>query len=186
MRTTSRGFTVFDLSTDQYDHTKVASNWDLADSLLGQSANSVQTLPTLPTSGLFPGELVMLSAANSSFPAWTLLRYDGTSWHTVGYEIQPTVPVSNLYPGRLVLLSAASGAFTAWSLIRYDGTQWDIIGGFQTVSTGTNPNNISGLSFSGDVYLSNSVRGLVIKDRVSGTNYRIYISNGDVGMEIVT
>lgn len=186
-RITPRGFYVWDLTTDSFSHSQLASNWDLVDTLLNASAQSLQVAATVPSTGNFAGRLIMLSAADSGFAAWTLIRYDGSSWRAVGpLEILPSVPVAGNYPGRIVILSSASGGFAAWSVIGYDGTQWSVIGGFASVSTGGGSQNISGLSTSGDVYFTSSGRGPVLIDRVTGTKYRIFIYNGKLESEVVT
>src|SRR3954470_13558040 len=109
MRTTPKGLTVWDLTTDPFSHAQLAANWDLIDSLLGSASQSVETLATLPVTNLFAGRLVMLSAANGGFGAWTLVLYNGSAWRPVGYEVLSAVPSSGNFAGRLVLLSATSG-----------------------------------------------------------------------------
>lgn len=186
MRTTSQGLTVWDLPTDQFDHTQMSGNWDLINSLLGSPSKSVETLSTIPTSSNFAGRTVMLSSTDGGFQPWTLIRYDGSTWRPVNQiEIQPAVPTLGLFAGRVVILSVANGGFPAWAIIRYDGSAWQIVGGWQTVNTGANPSNISGLSSSGDVYLSNSARGLVLTDRGNGLTYRLYFQNGNLSFEAV-
>jgi hypothetical protein len=185
-RVTSKGLYVFDLSTDQYNHTQVAANWDLIDSLLGTPATSIQTLAAVPTTGNFAGRLVMLSVANSGFGAWSIIRYDGSTWRPVGYEILPAVPSAGNFAGRLVMLSGASSGFNAWDMIRYDGTIWDRIGGWASVNTGAGATNIKGLTTALDVQISDSARGFILKDRVTGTNYRLYMTGGGLAIEVVT
>jgi hypothetical protein len=185
-RTTSRGLYVWDLEGDNFNHDQLAANWDLVDSLLGSAAQSVQVLSAVPGSGNFAGRLVMLSVADSGFSAWQMIRYDGSAWRPVGYEILPTVPVSGNFAGRLVVLSATSGSFAAWSVIRYDGSTWDIVGGWQAVNTGGLATNIQGLQTAKDVYINDSARGFVQVDRVTGTKYRRYFSNGVEYTEVVT
>lgn len=185
-RSTSKGLYVFDLTTDQYNHTQVAANWDLIDSLLGAAATSVQTLAAVPSTGNFAGRLVMLSATDSGFPAWALIRYDGSAWRTVGYEILPAVPTLGNFSGRVVMLSAANSGFNAWDMIRYDGSAWDRIGGWASVNTGSGALNIKGLTTALDTYISDSARGFVLKDRTSGNTFRLVLNNGVLGYEQVT
>jgi hypothetical protein len=186
-RVTPKGLYVWDLTTDPFDHTQLAANWDLIDSLFGASATSVETLAALPVTGLFAGRLVMLSSASGGFPAWTLVRYDGSAWRSAGAtEILPTVPVSGNYAGRIVILSATVSGFNAWDVIRYDGATWDRVGGWGTVNTGAGSTNIKGLQLAGDTYISDSTRGLVLVDRGSGVKYRLYFTNGTLAYEVVT
>lgn len=187
-RTTAKGLYVWDLEGDTFNHTQLAANWDTIDSLLGVAATQVQTLATLPTSGNFAGRLVMLSGADGGFPAWTLVRYDGSTWRNAGaIEILPAVPSSGNYAGRIVMLSAASGGFSAWSAIRYDGAAWDnLAGGMSTVNTGAAANNIKGLQTPGDLYISDSARGFVLVDRASGIRRRLFLNGGNLSMEVVT
>lgn len=186
-RVTPKGFYVWDLTTDSFSHSQLAANWDLVDALLSSAAQSLQLAAAVPTTGNFAGRLVMLSAANSGFAAWTLIRYDGSAWRAVGpLEILPAVPTLGNYPGRVVVLSSASGGFAAWSVIGYDGTAWSVIGGFASVSTGGGASNISGLSTSGDVYFTSSGRGPILIDRVTGTKYRLFIYNGKLESEQVS
>lgn len=187
MRTTSKGLTVWDLPTDQFNHTSLSANWDLIDSLIGAPASQVTTVSTLPTSGNFAGRVIMLSGTDGGFQPWTLLRYDGTSWRPVGQmEIQPAVPLLNNYAGRVVILSNSDQGFPQWSIVAYNGSSWQIVGGWQTTSTGSGSGNISGLSTSGDVYITNSARGLILKDRTNSTTYRLYFNNGNLQFEQVT
>lgn len=185
-RDTAKGLHVFDLTTDQYNHTQVAANWDLVDSLLGAAATSVQTLAAVPSTGNFAGRLVMLSAVNGGFPAWQLIRYDGSAWRAIGYEILPAVPSVGNFGGRIVMLSAANGGFNAWDMIRYDGAVWDRIGGWASVNTGAGATNIKGLTTAFDTYISDSARGFVMKDRTTGNTYRLYFESGTLAYEQVT
>lgn len=185
-RTTPKGLHVFDLALDQYDHTQVAANWDLIDSLLGTPATSIQTLATVPSTGNFAGRLVMLSAADSGFSAWQVIRYDGSTWRPVGYEILPAVPTLSNFAGRIVVLSAANGGFNAWDAIKYDGSAWNILGGFLNINNGAGALNVKGLQTPLDVYISDSARGFVVKDRTTGTLYRLKMDNGIFGYETVT
>lgn len=185
--TTSKGFFVWNLTTDPFSHTQLAANWELLDTLLSNPPSSVQISTTVPSSGTFAGELVMLSAATSGFPAWTLIRYDGSNWRAVGpLEILPAVPSSGNYAGRVVVLSSSSGGFSAWNVIIYNGTSWNVIGGFTSVNTGNGSNNIQGLSTTGDVQWATGARGPVLTDRTSGTEYRLYINNGLLYSEVVS
>ena len=185
-RQTSKGFYVWDLTTDAFSHAQLAANWDLADSLFDQSINpakQVEISATVPASGNFAGRVVMLNAATGGFAAWTMIRYDGANWRPIGpFEILPSVPVSGNFAGRVIILSAANGGFDAWSMIRYDGTSWGVVGGFGNINTG----GVSGLQIAGDVYFSNSARGPVLKDRTTGENWRLFIDNGRLLHELVT
>src|SRR4026207_1950124 len=87
--TTNHGLFVWDLETDPSNHTQLAANWDNIDTKLlkagsGGSMAGVETLAAIPGSGNFAGRLVMLSSADGGFPAWTLLRYDGSAWRNAG------------------------------------------------------------------------------------------------------
>lgn len=186
MRTTPKGLTVWDLPTDQFNHTSLTANLDLIDSLLGTPAQSVQTLSALPLTGNFAGRVVMLSSADGGFQPWTLVAYNGTSWRPVNQlEIQPILPTSGNFAGRIVILSQDAGAFPAWSVVRFDGSTWGVVGGWAAVSTGSNSTNISGLSISGDIYVADSARGLVVRDRNNGQIYRLFFSNGNLQYETV-
>jgi hypothetical protein len=186
-RITPKGFYVWNLTTDSFSHTQLAANWDLLDTLLSTPATSVETLTAVPGSGNFAGRLVMLSAADGGFAAWTLIRYDGSSWRAVGpFEILPAVPVAGNYAGRIVILSASDGGFSAWSVIRYDGSSWSVVGGFTQVNTGGGATNIVGLQTSGDIYYSAAARGPVMVDRNSGVKRRIYFIDGVLASEVVT
>lgn len=185
-RTTSKGLHVWDLSTDAYDHTQLAANWDTIDTLLGSPATSMQILAAVPGSGNFAGRLVMLSASDSGFQPWNLIRYDGSAWRAIGYEIQPAVPTLSNFAGRIVVLSSASGGFNAWDVIRYDGTAWNIVGGWSTVNTGAGSLNIAGIQTAGDVFINASARGFILADRADGTKRRFYLSGGALFSELVT
>jgi hypothetical protein len=186
-RTTAKGFYVWDLTTDSFSHTQLAANWDLLDSLLGASASSLTPSAVVPTSGNFAGRLVMLTASDSGFAAWTIIRYDGSAWRAVGpFEILPAVPTAGNYAGRIVILSAADSGFSAWSVIRYDGAAWGVVGGFSNVNTGGGALNIQGLSTGGDVQYTNSARGPILTDRNTGTKYRMFFLDGKLESEVVT
>lgn len=185
-RVTSQGLFVWDLTTDDFDHTELAANWDLVDSLLGAPSNSLETLTAIPTTGNFAGRLVMLSSANSGFAAWQLIEYNGSIWKAVGYEIQPTIPIASNYPGRIIILSAAATPFPAWSVIRFDGSIWDIIGGWTSVNTGSGSLNIQGVQAAQDVLINNATRGIVLIDRTSGIKRRFYLDQGQLQDEVVS
>src|SRR5581483_10078148 len=191
-RTTSHGLHVWDLETDIFDHTLLADNWDKIDALLGASSQSVETLAALPTTNLFPGRLVMLSAPDSGFPAWSLMRYDGTSWRNVGgVDVLAAVPTLGNYAGRLVLLTTGSGSFAAFTLIRYDGSAWDAVGGsgagqWGTINTGNGAQNMQGVSTTGDPVITSGARGFVLTDRTTGVRRRFYLDNGYLRDEVVT
>lgn len=126
MRTTSKGLVVWDLSTDSFSHTQLAANWDTLDALFVAGPNTVQVVSSIPGSGLFAGMVLMLSNASGGFPAWTMIRYDGSAWRAVGpFEILPALPVSGNFPGRIVILSAANGGFGAWAIVVYNGSAWN-------------------------------------------------------------
>ena len=186
------GLHVWDLESDQYNHTQLAFNWDTIDARMGDMQaggrpRAVEILASLPGSGNFAGRLVMLSAANGGFPAWTMVRYDGSAWRNAGaIEILATVPTAGNYSGRVVVLSAADSGFAAWDIIRYDGSAWDILGGWKKVSTGGGALNISGLQQTGDAYITDANRGVVLVDRLDGTKHRLFISDNAVYTEIVT
>lgn len=192
MRSTSKGLTVWDLSTDAYSHAQLAANWDLVDSYwtgfdtTTKLPKQLRTSATVPGSGT-AGDLVMLTGASGGFAAWTILRYDGSAWRPVGpLEILAAVPTLGNFPGRLVILSATDSGFAAWSVIRYDGSAWAIVGGFSNINTGAGSLNISGLQTTGDVYYSSSARGPVMVDRVSGAKYRVFMTSGKMETEVVT
>lgn len=184
--TSTKGLTIWDLSTDQFSHTQLANNWTLIDGWLGK-AQYAETLAAAPTSGNFAGRLVMLNTADSGFPAWSLIRYDGSAWRNAGsIEILPTVPTLSLYAGRVVILSADNGGFLAWDVIIYDGSAWRAVGGFGGVYTGALSTNIDGRQTAKDIYVNDSARGIVLVDRTGGTKRRIYINSGTLTSEVVT
>lgn len=193
MRTsTNIGLTVWDLEADQFSHTTQAANLDLIDSYFVGFNTTTKLAKRLHTTATIPGaatagDTVMLTAAAGGFPAWTLIRYDGSAWRPVSHmEIQPTVPATGNFAGRVVILSAADSGFDAWSIIRYDGSAWALVGGWATVNTGGGATNIQGLQQTKDTYISNSARGLVQVDRTTGTKYRLYIDGGVLQTEVVT
>jgi len=113
MTSSSKGLTIWDLSTDRFDHTQLAANFTTIDGWLGK-AQYAETLAALPSSGNFAGRLVMLNTTASGFPAWSLVRYDGSNWRNAGsIEILPTLPTLSNYAGRVVILSAADSGFLA-------------------------------------------------------------------------
>lgn len=190
-RVTSKGLYAWDFATDSFNHNQLVANWDLIDSyLVGFDTTTklpkrVQTVTTVPGSGT-AGDLCMLTATNGGFQPYTLLKYDGSNWRPVGYEIVPAVPISGLFAGRIVILSAASGSFNAWDMIRYDGSTWAIVGGLYSISTGGGALNISGLQSNGDVAFASGNRGVVFPDRTTGQKYRVYIDNGGIFTEKVS
>lgn len=190
-RITSKGLFVWDLTTDAFNHTQLAANWDLVDAYwTGFDATTklpkrLNTSATIPVGGT-AGDLVMVTASTGGYQPYTLMKYDGSNYRPVAYEIVPTVPVSGLFPGRLVMLSTADGGFNAWDLIRYDGSTWSIIGGLAAVNTGGGALNIQGLSTPKDIYFTSGSRGSVFTDRTSGLKYRIYVDNASLLIEKVT
>lgn len=187
MRTTDRGLIVWDMPIDEFSSSELAANWDLVDELVSTPPSSVETLAAIPSTGNFAGRLVMLSATNGGYAAWTLIRYDGANWRPVNQmEIQPAVPSTGNFAGRVVILSATSGGFDAWSIIRYDGSDWQLVGGWNSVNTGAGALNMAGLQTSGDVYINDSSRGVIIKDRANGQTYRLFFSGGNLQYEVVT
>lgn len=184
---TARGLHVWESGSDQFDHTELAENWATVEQILSEGAQAIETLNAVPSSGNFAGRLVMLSAANSGFPAWTIIRYDGTSWRVVGpFEILPTLPIAGNFAGRVIVLSGADGGFAAWDIVRYNGTSWGIVGGWASVSTGGGATNIAGMQTSGDIYVTSGARGIVLTDRTTGLKRRIYLDNGLIQTEAVT
>jgi len=185
--TTNLGLTVWDADNDLFNKTQLAANWDAIDAAITTLPKGVETLASLPVTGLFAGRVVMLSAAASGFPAWTLVRYDGSAWRNAGHiEILAAVPSLSNYAGRVVMLSAADSGFSAWDVIRYNGSSWSLIGAWVSVNTGAGALNIQGVQQAGDAYISNANRGIVLIDRADGTKHRIYISGDSIYTEIVT
>lgn len=191
MRTTSKGLTVWNDSTDNFDHTELAANWDLIDSYwvgfdpatqLPKRISGGTTLPSSPSAG----DLFMPTVAISNFPAYALIRYDGSNWLTVGVvTIQGGLPTTP-YTGEVVILSAGTTNFDAWSVVRYDGSKWDYVGIFGYVNTGAGATNIKGAQIAGDVFVNTSSRGIVMVDRATGSKYRAYINNGAWAFEAVS
>jgi len=189
MRTTTNiGLTVWNLSTDAFDHTMLSGNWDLIDAIANAPANSIYQSLTLPVSSNFVGRMVLLTGVDGGFQPGTLVRYDGANWQPVNrMEIQPAIPTLGNFPGRVIILSATNGGFAAWSVIRYDGTAWNIVGGWNTVNTGAGSTNIKGLKVdSSDVYITDINRGLVLSDRTNGNFYRLFFTGGNLVFEQVT
>lgn len=151
MRTTSNlGLRVWDSPSDQFSPTDLAFNWDKVDSDYSRArpANQVENLSAVPSSGNFDGRLVYLTATDSGFPAKSLIRYNGSSWAAVGYEILAAVPSTSNFAGRLVLLSATASGFPAWTLIRYDGSSW--------------AQAVKGVDISATVPVSNNYAGRIV------------------------
>ena len=196
MRTTAKGLIVWNLEDDDFDHDELAANWDKIDALLDTLDSEVtpgpkriQTLPSLPTTDLFVGRLVYLSAADSGFQANTLMQYDGSRWQPVGTpEITPTVPTVGNFAGRVIMLSADDSGFDAWTMLRYDGSDWGGIGvaNISAYSSGAGSTHINGVSTSGDLYFADSNQGIVIVDRTTGVKRRLYFDSGNLGFEVVT
>ena len=191
MRTTSRGLTVWNNSSDSFNHTQLAANWDLIDSYwqgidpTTQLPYRIRTASSLPA-GAAAGDLVMLTTNVGNFPAYSMARYDGSQWLPVGMaSVQGTLPGAPT-AGQIVILSSATSNFAAWSAVRWDGTKWDHVGIFGYVNTGGAANNIVGAQLAGDVFVTTSARGLVLTDRVTGAHYRLYISNAVVTLEGVS
>jgi hypothetical protein len=192
MQTTSRGLTVWDLEADNFSHTQMGTNWNLInDYWVGFDATTklpkkLHTSATVPVTGA-ANEFVMLTADAGGYRANTLLRSDGSAWRPVNHmEIQPAVPTLGNFAGRVVILSAASGAFAAWDIIRWDGTAWALVGGWATINNGAGATNIVGVQTAKDVFVNDSARGYVMKDRGTGTNYRLFFLNGNLAYEAVT
>ena len=216
MRTTDNlGLIVWDLSSDLFDHDELAFNWDTIDAALAAMSDlnnigpdRIQIFSSIPSSGNFPGRLVMLSANTGGFMAWTLIRYDGSNWRTVGpFEIMPSLPTQNNWNGRTIMLSSEvtgippAPQFPAWSMVRYDGSAWALIGGTTVINnyytTDPNPSpdptdddddptKIKGQNTHGDVLFSNRGRGMVLIDRTSGLYYRVFVDKGGLLMEKVS
>lgn len=192
MRTTTKGFTVWDLDTDPFDHDQLAANWDLLNGLLDASPKNVQLITNFtagsaggPKTPLAAGDLAVNTSTIQSFPAFTLLKYDGANWRAVaGVEVMAAVPTQNNFVGRLVLLTASSGGFVTGDMIRNtDGANaWTLMSPFAAIVSG----GISGHQATGDIYFSTATRGPILVDRVTATKYRLYFSNGGLYSEIVT
>ena len=193
MITTTRGLTIWDLEADPWDHNQLKANWELVESYwTGFDATTklpkrIHTTATIPGSAV-ANDVVMLTAdVANTYKANTLIRYDGSAWRPVNHlEIHSSVPTAGLFAGRVVILSAAASGFDAWNIIRYDGSTWELVGGWKGINNGAGATNIKGLQIALDSYISDSARGFVIKDRATGSNYRLFISNGNLQHEVVT
>jgi hypothetical protein len=199
-RTTTHGFFVWDLGADAFNHSQLAANWDLAETLFGRGPQNIQLISTLTPGGSGPrtplssGDIAMTSTTVASFRPQTLIRYDGSSWRAVsGVEVQPDLPTTENFIGRTILLTANAslGTYLSGDLVRnVDGGSvigsWSLVGPLTRFSSGGGATNISGLSFGGDVYYTASGRGPVMVDRTTGTKYRLYFNNGDLLSEVVT
>lgn len=143
-RTTSQGFYVWENDEDLYDHTQLADNWDLLDSLISTGSTKVKTITSLPATSS-QGDIAITSVPVSGFAANTLIRSDGTNWKAVGpIEAASAVPTSNNYIGRLIFLTAADGGFAENNLIvNTDGsTTWKLVGTsptYTSIASATNP-----------------------------------------------
>jgi hypothetical protein len=197
-RTTTHGFFVWDLGADPFNHSQLAANWDLAETLFTRGPQNIQLINTLTPGGSGPrtplaaGDVAMTSTTVSSFRAQTLIRYDGSAWRAVaGVEVMPDLPTSENFIGRCILLTANAslGTYLAGDLVRNnDGgnvlASWDLVGAMDRV---TGVSGVDGFSTGGkDIYFSNSARGPVMIDRTTGTLYRLYFNNGDLISEVVT
>jgi hypothetical protein len=190
--TTNAGLYLWDLGTDNYNHSQLQANFVTLDSYLaGFDATSkfvkhIHTTASIPGTAAL-GDVVFLTASAGGFAANSLIRYDGSAWKVTGYEVLAAVPGTGNWNGRLVLLSAADSGFNAWTLIRYNGTTWDYAGSpWGLINNGALATNIKGLQQSFDTYINDSARGFVLVDRTSGTKYRLYIDNGTLATEVVT
>lgn len=191
MRHTSKGLTVWNNSSDNFDHTQLAANWDLIDSFWAgfdpstQMPNRISTVAALPSSPV-AGQMCMLSVNVGNLPAYSLIRYDGTQWLAVGaVSIQGSLPASPV-SGQIVVLSTATTNFPQWSMVRYNGTTWDHVGIFGYVNTGAGSTNIKGAQINGDVYVNAATRGFVLVDRVTGLKYRLVVNNAALSLEAVS
>jgi hypothetical protein len=198
---TNVGLEIWDGLSDQFNHTLLAQNLQDIDSMFvgfdvshsgGGSVTGtklpkrLRTSATVPGSGV-QGDLVFLTAAvANTYPANIILRYDGSAWRPImGLEIHSALPTSGNFAGRVIVLSAAAGSFDAWSIVRYDGSAWGLVGGWSAINTGAGSLNIQGLVQTGDVFINNVNRGFILKDRVTGTNYRLFFTNGNLSFEAV-
>jgi hypothetical protein len=187
------GLEIWDGLADQFNHTLLATNLSDIDAYFvgfdntTKLAKRLRTSATVPGSGV-QGDLVFLTAAVAdTYPANIILRYDGSAWRPVNHlEIHGSIPTSGNFAGRVVILSAASGSFDAWSIIRYDGSTWGLVGGWSAINTGGGALNIQGLVQTKDAFINDANRGFVLKDRVTGLNYRLFFTNGNLSYEAVT
>lgn len=199
-RTTTHGFYVWDLGADQFNHTQLAANWDLAETLFSRGAQGVQLINTLTPGGSGPrtplasGDLAMTTTTVGSFRSQTLIRYDGSSWRAVaGVEVMPDLPTSENFIGRCILLTsdASLGKFKAFDLVVNKDAgnvlaSWDLVGPTDRIDNGSGATNIRGTQTDGDHYFNQSGRGPVLIDRTTGTKFRLYFNNGDLYSEVVT
>lgn len=200
-RTTTHGFFVWDLGADAFNHSQLAANWDLAETLFARGAQGVQLVNTLTPGGSGPrtplasGDLAMTTTTVSTFRPQTLIRYDGSAWRAVqAVEVMPDLPASQNFIGRMILLTsnASLGTYLAGDLVRNVDAgnvigSWSLVGPMVRFSSGGGATNISGYQIaSADLYLSTAARGLVQVDRTTGTKYRIFFNNGDLYTEVVT
>lgn len=195
MRNTAHGLIVWNNTTDNFDHTELAANWDLIDSYwvgfdsvtaLPKKITTVSSLPSSPQAGDLCMLTVSVISGGVSLPAWSLLRYDGAQWLPVGdVNVQNALP-SSPFSGEIVVLSAATSQFPAWSVVRYDGLNWNHVGIFGYANTGSGAGNIKGAQINGDVYVNTAARGLVLVDRATGLTYRVYINNSTLTLESVS
>ena len=144
-RTTPKlGLKVWDLRTDKWVHAELAANWDTIDAKIWTAMQQIEILSAVPTSGNFAGRLVMLNASSQGFPAWIVIRFNGSTWASVGtVEVQSFLPDANNFSGRLILLSAPYADNDPWTLHVYDGSGWRGVGRTnvqrEEVATGERP-----------------------------------------------
>jgi hypothetical protein len=124
---------VWDQPNDVFNSTDLVENWDAIDASLAlpRTSNSITQAASLPA-GLNNttdrGRVVYLTAADGSFSAGSIVRWNGSAWANVrGVDVHSSLPASNNYDGRMVLLSAAAGGFAAWTLVRYLTGSWYIV-----------------------------------------------------------
>lgn len=190
--TTNAGLYLWDLGSDLYNHTQLQANFSTIDAYLAGFNTTSKFVQHLHTTATIPGsaslgDVVFLTSAAGGFAANSIIRYDGSAWRPVSaMEILPAVPSSGNFAGRTVMLSVADSGFAAWAIIRYDGSAWDVVGGWGSINNGAGALNIKGLTSAFDAYISDSARGLVLKDRGTGANYRLYFNNGNLQYEVVT
>ena len=197
---TAHGFFVWDLGADPFNHSQLAANWVLAETLFTRGPQNIQLVNTLTPGGTGPrtplasGDIAMTSTTVGSFRPQTLIRYDGSTWRAVaGVEVMPDLPTSENFAGRVILLTANAslGKYLAWDLVvNLDAgntiTSWDLVGPTDRINNGSGATNIKGSQMDGDLYFNASGRGPVFIDRTTGTKYRLYFNNGDLYSEVVT
>jgi hypothetical protein len=132
--TTNIGLTVWDLSADSFDHTELAANFEtLDDYFVGFDTTTklvkrINTSATVPATGT-AGDVVMLTAANGGYPAYTILRCTATNtWQSTGIEIQSAIPASGNFEGRVIVLTANDSGYLDGDVLRYNGSAWTLIG----------------------------------------------------------